>query len=72
MTRYDFLEARRIIMTRYDFVEARRIILSYVRIDFQTLVNCACELGQIMTRYDFLGARQVMLSNYVRSKSNLT
>ena len=45
-------------MTRYDFLEARRVILSHVRTDSQLaliliLVNFVYELGQIMTRCDF-------------------
>ena len=63
-----------LIFDRYDFLEARRVILSHVRLQLALiliLVNFVYELGQIMTRYDFQEAWRVILSN-VRTNSNLT
>ena len=58
-------------MSRYDFLEARWVILINLWTDSQLdlisrLANLLDELGQIMARYDFLEAIRVimmMLSN---------
>ena len=77
-------------MTRYDFLEARCLILSNVRTDssltsdfkamfkptstcpniMSLLVNFSCELEKIMSIYDFIWPRWFILSN-VRIDSNL-
>ena len=57
------------ILTRYDFLEARRVILINVRTDYNLisiLVNLLDELGQIMTglMYDFVEATRVILTYF--------
>ena len=52
-------------MTRYDIIEARRVMLTNVllHIDLMIFFLYSCELGKIVTWYDFLEVRGVILSS---------